>query len=185
MLWAACKSASACARSSVMTGDCWRSASWMAVWLGARLSGGRRNPPLRRARRIFIAPVASGSSKIPIGVGDGNGVAEHLLEDGIERKLGVQQLARFKQKIQFAQAAGGARFGAGDVLDASEHVLHRAGMLAAGAEDDFVGVFETEGDGVAVLEFAAFDLFAVHEEAAFLSAVFQIELVGFIDDGRA
>ena len=64
-LCAACKSMSACARSSVITGDCCLSASWMAVLLGVTLSGGKRNAPLRRASFTFSASVESFSRSRP------------------------------------------------------------------------------------------------------------------------
>src|SRR2546430_1133674 len=48
-----------------------------------------------------------------------------------------------------------------------------------GAEDDLVGIIEAEGDGVAILEFTAFDFFAVDEQAATLAAILDIETIGF------
>ena len=54
-----------------------------------------------------------------------------------------------------------------------------------GAEDDLVGVVKAEGDGVAILEFATFDFFAVDEEAAALAAILEIETIGFDHDGGA
>ena len=52
-----------------------------------------------------------------------------------------------------------------------------------GAEDDLVGIIEAEGDGVAILEFTAFDFFAVDEQAATLAAILDIETIGFDHHG--
>jgi len=42
-----------------------------------------------------------------VGVGDVDGVIEHRSENGVERKLRVQERCGFEKQIQLAQAAGG------------------------------------------------------------------------------
>jgi len=70
------------------------------------------------------------------------------------------------------------------VLHAREQLRKRIVVRAAGrAEQDFVGILQPEGDGVAVLKFAAFNFFAVDEETAALSAILDVEAIGF-DDHR-
>jgi len=65
-LCAACKSISACARSSVITGDFWVSASLIAVWLGERLSGGPRRLRHRRRSRPAARIDAAGALKVKL-----------------------------------------------------------------------------------------------------------------------
>jgi len=50
---------------------------------------------------------------------------------------------------------------------------------SGGAVDDFVGVVDAEGDDVAILQLAAFHLFAVDEQAAALAAILDVKFVGF------
>ncbi len=57
--------------------------------------------------------------------------------------------------------------------------------VGGGAIDDFVGVVEAEGNGVAVLQLAALGLFAIDEQSAALAAILNVELAGFGDDGGA
>src|SRR6202171_3566805 len=91
----------------------------------------------------------------------------------------------FKEKLQLAEPAADM-LRTGDVLDASEEQRNRIIIGAlGGAEDDLVRVVEAEGDGVAVLEFAAIDFFAVDEEAAALAAILDIVAIGFDDHGGA
>src|SRR6202158_6422516 len=87
----------------------------------------------------------------------------------------------FKEKLQLAEPPADM-LRTGDVLDASEEQRNRIIIGAlGGAEDDLVRVVEAEGDGVAVLEFAAIDFFAVDEEAAALAAILDIVAIGFDD----
>jgi hypothetical protein len=48
-----------------------------------------------------------------------------------------------------------------------------------------VRILEPKANDVAILQFAAFDLAAVYEKPAALSAILNVELVGFRDDCRA
>ena len=120
-----------------------------------------------------------------IGIGDGNGVIQHVTEHYIERKLRVKERGRLEKALELDEAAAGG-FGAGDVLDASEQIW-QGRFIGTGirAEDDFVGIVEAEADGIAILEFAAFDFFAVDEKAAALAAILDVETIGFDDDGGA
>jgi hypothetical protein len=75
----------------------------------------------------------------------------------------VQKSGSFQEEVELAKTAAD-RFRTSDVLDAGEKVGY--GFLAAGcsrAENDFVGVLQTEGDGVAVAERPAFDFLSVNE----------------------
>src|SRR5579863_1787002 len=53
------------------------------------------------------------------------------------------------------------------------------------AIDDFVGIIESEGDRVAILQFAALCFLAIHEEAAALSAILDVVLVALHHDRGA
>jgi hypothetical protein len=120
-----------------------------------------------------------------VGVGDRDGVIEHVTENSFERQLGMQKRGRFEQQIQFAKTAAG-RFGTGDVFDARQKMRQGVGAgVGCGAIDDFVGIVETEGDRIAVLQFAAFGFFAVHEEAAALAAILDVILVALHHDRGA
>src|SRR5580700_4106746 len=110
---------------------------------------------------------------------------EHCPEDGIERKLRVKQSGGFKQQIKLAQAAANG-LGARDVLDARKQIGQR--LLAgsgARAEDHFVGIFETEGNGIAVIQEAALDFFAVDKKTAALAAIFDVQAARFDNQRRA
>jgi hypothetical protein len=120
-----------------------------------------------------------------VRIGNGDGVSEHAAEDFIERELGVKKSRGFEEAIEIAEAATRG-LGTGDVLDARKEIGN--GFLAAGgarAVHDFVGVFETEADGVAVVEGTAFDFFAVDKKAAALATVFEVDVAGFGDQSGA
>ena len=51
------------------------------------------------------------------------------------------------------------------------------------AKNYFVGIFEAKGNDIAILKLAAFHFIAVNEKPAALAAIFQIEAIGFGDDG--
>jgi hypothetical protein len=62
------------------------------------------------------------------------------------------------------------------VLDAGEEI--GKGLLAAGgagSKEELVGIFEAKGDGIAVIQKAAIDFFAVDEQPAPLAAVFDVK----------
>jgi hypothetical protein len=72
------------------------------------------------------------------------------------------------------------------VLDAGEEI--GKGLLAAGgarSKEELVGIFETKGDGIAVIQKAAFDFFAVDEQPAPLAAVFDVKAARLSDQCRA
>ena len=97
----------------------------------------------------------------------------------------MQQRRRFQQQIQFAKSAAGW-LGTGDVLDARQQMRQGISAGVCGrAINNFVRVVEAEGDGVAVLQFAAFGFLAVDEQAAALAAILDVVLAGFGDDGGA
>src|SRR6266576_1592812 len=76
--------------------------------------------------------------------------------------------------------AAGRRPGAGKVLDTAENVLN--GSVGAGrSEDDFVGILDAKANDVAVLQFAAIDLFSTHKNAAAVAPVFEIPQVALGD----
>src|ERR1700676_1314889 len=51
--------------------------------------------------------------------------------------------------------------------------------------DNFVGIIETKGNGIAVLQFTALYFLSVNEQSAALTAIFDIVLVRLGDDCRA
>src|SRR6266436_347240 len=104
-----------------------------------------------------------------VGIGYGDRVIQHVAQHDVERQLGMQQRSCFEQPLELGQttATAARRLRAGYVLHAREELRKRIGVRTlAGAEDDLVRVLEAEGDRVAVLQFAAFDFFAVDEQAA-------------------
>ena len=50
-------------------------------------------------------------------------------------------------------------------------------------EENLIGVFEAEGNDVAILKLAALHFFAVDEEPTALAAILNIEAVGLDDNG--
>src|SRR6267154_1613138 len=93
-----------------------------------------------------------------------------------------------EELVELAEAGARAGYdiGASDVLHASQKVGNGLlGGVCRGAIDNFVGVFHSEADDVAVLQFAAFHFLAVDEKTAALAAIFNVVLVGFDDDGAA
>ena len=122
--------------------------------------------------------------KTTVRVGDSNGVIQHRAENGIKWKLRVQKRSGLEKQVELAQASARG-FGTGDVLDARQQLRNRIFACAAGgAKQDLVRVVEPEGDGVAVLELAAFHFFAVDKKAATLAAILDVEAIGLDDDGR-
>src|SRR5260370_4973522 len=110
---------------------------------------------------------------------------QHVAQQYVKRKLGMQQGGRFQEALEFDQAAA-RRLRAGDVLHAREQLGKRIAVSALdGAEDDLVRVVETEGNRVAILQFAAIDFLPVHEEAATLAAILDIEAIGLDDRSGA
>src|SRR6266849_4027067 len=86
-----------------------------------------------------------------IGVGDGDGVIQHVAQHHVERQLRVQQRGRFQEALEFHKAAA-RRLRAGDMLHPSEQLGKGIPLRAlGGAEDDLVRVVESEGDRVAIL----------------------------------
>src|SRR5258706_236731 len=123
-----------------------------------------------------------------VGIGYGDRVIHHVAQHDVERQLGMQQRSCFEQPLELGQttATAARRLRAGYVLHAREELRKRIGVRTlAGAEDDLVRVLEAEGDRVAVLQFAAFDFFAVDEQAAALAAILDVEAVRFDDHGGA
>src|SRR5277367_4744740 len=57
--------------------------------------------------------------------------------------------------------------------------------VCGGAVNDFVGIIEAERDGITVLQFTAFHLFAVDEQTPALTAIFDVKLARFGDDSSA
>jgi len=97
----------------------------------------------------------------------------------------VQKSGGFQEQVELAKTAAD-RFRTSDVLDAGEEVGY--GFLAAGcarAENDFVGVLETKGDGVAVAEGPAFDFFSVNVKAAALAAILDVQTAPFENERGA
>jgi hypothetical protein len=100
----------------------------------------------------------------------------------------MQQRGGGEELVELAQARAGAAncVGAGDVPHASQQVGD--GVFAGGsggAVDNLVRIVDAEGDDVAVLQLAAFHLFAVYEEPAALAAIFDVMLVGLNYDRGA
>src|ERR1700676_2070475 len=54
-----------------------------------------------------------------------------------------------------------------------------------GTVNDFVGIINAEVNHVAILQLAAFHLFAIYKEASALAAIFDVILVGLDDDRGA
>src|SRR4029077_15824008 len=118
----------------------------------------------------------------------GDGVIQHHAQHFVERELGVEERGSRGQLVQLAQARAGAanRVGAGDAPHAGQQVGD--GVFAGGrggAVDNLVRIDDAEGDDVAVLQFAAFHLFAVYEEPTALAAIFDVMLVGLNYDRSA
>jgi len=91
----------------------------------------------------------------------------------------VKKGSRFEEQVELAKAAA-HWFGAGDVLDAREEIGERlVAAGGAGAKEEFVGILETKSDRIAVIQKAAFDLFAVDEQPAPLPAVFDVKSARF------
>ena len=116
-----------------------------------------------------------------VGVHHGDGVVQHHAEHFVERQLRMEQRGGSEKLIELAETCAGAchDVGAGDVLHTRKQVWNRLITDGCGgAIDNLVGVFHSEGDDVAVLQLAAFDLLAIHEEAAALAAIFDVMFVG-------
>jgi hypothetical protein len=134
----------------------------------------------------FEGPRGVGFKKhAAIGVGDRDRVIDHQSQRFIERNLGVQEGSGFEEQVELAKAATD-RFRAGDVFDAREEM--GKGLLAAGvagSKEELVGIFETKRDGIAVIQKAAFDFFAVDEQPSPLAAVFDVQAARLDDQCRA
>jgi len=91
----------------------------------------------------------------------------------------MQQRGRFQQHVQLPQAAAGG-LGTRHVVNARKQLGNRfLGGARGGTEYQLVGIFQPEGDRVAVIQHPAFHFFAVHEHPAPLPAIFEVIAVRF------
>src|SRR5256885_5399139 len=98
----------------------------------------------------------------------------------MEKRGGSEEL------IEFAEAGSGAGddIGAGNVLHSGKQVWN--GLITSrrrGTIDNFVGVFDSKSNRIAVLQLPAFDFLTVHKQAAALTAIFNVMFVGLHHDG--
>ncbi len=86
-----------------------------------------------------------------------------------------------EENIQFTKAAGGGII-AGQAVHACQKALNR-GLISGGPEDDLIRIIKAEGDHIAVLQGAIFDLFPVDENSAAVAAIFEIISVRLAYEG--